>query len=54
MSTLHILKIGQQQKVTIHAQYIIHVDKTNTDYSNNGSEKHDSHMEIMYTRTYDK
>ena len=27
------LKIGQQQKVTTHAQYVIRVDKTNMDYS---------------------
>ena len=33
------LKIGQQQNVTTHAQYIIRVDKTNIDYSRNKDPK---------------
>ena len=39
--------MGQQWKVTTNAQYIIRVDKTNIDYSNKGSKKRDSHMEII-------
>ena len=32
--------------MTTHAQYIIRVDKTNTDDNNKGPRKRDSHMEI--------
>ena len=36
--------------MTTHAQYIIHVDKTNIDYSNKGSKMRDSHMKITLNK----
>ena len=40
--------------MTMHAQYIIHVDKTNTDDNNKGHRKGDSHMEIILSNNVHK